>query len=542
MKYVLKISLITAILLLVFGSSLLAQKETPNNIVFKEDVVKDFWDYIDTMNQLSGTNSEIIQSFLKRYDETEMVILNSESDIVLYKNDPINAYKKGRDLTSQVLSDTLNYKKNMLESKSLQVEKSNSPHYWIWIVVVVLIIALMYFLKSRKKWATIIIPSDNLNNDKSNSSDDNDIVIRRKTTSVMKQQSLEDVINNENYLKIDCDDFCDDSAVKRMYIKNSCIKEIYNRYAEDLRNPDNPKEDGCMVLGRWVHNQESDEYYVSLEQVVFPGDDAVLSEYELNFGAKIKLNIITQLRKLRQETQLQYDLTCWVHSHPGIGVFFSNTDHSLHMLHKHPTHPKFLTAIVVDILTPQQELGIFTFKHDMTINSKAELKKTYSLEDWYKWAVESSKNAYKAEDHFDTLKEVNTHIDSCHDIHLSNGAIIDMGMLATEHHEGFIGFVQGFTTLAQNNTEYIATKVSVSEEHSEHDVIGSFIIVTHCSIPSVRKALGSQLNNIGFVLVYSTADGLLTSIPVVNNDLCNDQNFYGEQRLEDLKIWTRRKR
>ena len=83
------------------------------------------------------------------------------------------------------------------------------------------------------------------------------------------------MIDNKAYLKIECADFCNDSAVRRMYIKNTCIKDIYNMYADDLRNPDNPKEDGCMVLGRWVHDDHTNEYYVSLEEIVRPGDDAV---------------------------------------------------------------------------------------------------------------------------------------------------------------------------------------------------------------------------------------------------------------------------
>ena len=68
------------------------------------------------------------------------------------------------------------------------------------------------------------------------------------------------------------------------------------------------------------------------------------------------------------KTNLQYDLACWVHSHPGLGVFFSNSDANVQMQLKHSTHPNFLTAIVVDILTPNQELGIFTFKPDSTIS------------------------------------------------------------------------------------------------------------------------------------------------------------------------------
>lgn len=215
------------------------------------------------------------------------------------------------------------------------------------------------------------------------------IVVRRKTATILKKQSLEDVMDNPAYLKVDAIDFCEESAVRRLYIKNTCIIDLYNMYASDLANPNNAKENGCMVLGRWVHDTESGEYYVSLEQLVMPGDDAVFKEYELNFGGKIKLSVLEQLRRLRRETNMQYDLTCWVHSHPGLSVFFSNSDLSVQMQLKHPTHPNFLTALVVDTLTPKEDVGIFTFRRDGNINSKNELTKMYSLKEWYAWAQKS---------------------------------------------------------------------------------------------------------------------------------------------------------
>ena len=371
---------------------------------------------------------------------------------------------------------------------------------------------------------------------------DGNIVVRRKTATILKKQSLEDVIDNPNYLQVDAVDFTYESAVRRMYIKNQCIIDIYNMYAEDLRNPDNPKEDGCMVLGRWVHDSESNEYYVSLEHVILPGDDAVFSEYELNFGGKIKLKVTEKLRKLRRETNLQYDLTCWVHSHPGLGVFFSNSDSKVQMQLKHPTHPNFLTAIVVDILTPNQEMGIFTFKPDSTLNAKSDLTRMYSLEELYKWAVESERNTFKPEDYFNTLAQAKAHSPECHGIQLSNGAIIDLGMLAIEQDSGLAGLIHGFNQREGHHNEVIANKVCKDKAVPDNELIGCFITGQHCSIPTVRKAIADYIDTIRFVLVYSASDGALTSIPVIDKELCTDVNYYGEQQLEDLKIWTRRKR
>ena len=313
-------------------------------------------------------------------------------------------------------------------------------------------------------------------------------------------------------------------------------------YAEDLRNPNNPKEDGCMVLGRWVYDNDTKDYAVSLEQVVFPGDDAVFAEYELNFGGKIQLKRTEKLRKLRKDTGLQYDLTCWVHSHPGLGVFFSNSDNNVQMQLKHPTHPNFLTAIVVDILTPQQEMGIFTFKRDSSINSKADIKKMYSLEELYKWAVESERSAFKAEDYYNTLANTRNHVKDCDGIELSNSAIIDMGMLMTEQQTGLAGLVHGFCKQEVLKTEYIARTISKNVAVPDNDLIGCFVVATHRSIPTIRKAIADYVGKVKFVLVYTTTDGLLTSIPVSGLDLCTDDSYYGEQQLEELKIWTRRRR
>lgn len=410
------------------------------------------------------------------------------------------------------------------------------------VLVLVVIIILVVKSKKKKQVGTGVNPSDNLNPINSNNNGTSDVIIRRKTSSVLHTQSLDDVVNDGNYLAINCTDFSNDTAVKTMYIKNSCIIDIYNRYAEDLRNPNNPKEDGCMVLGRWVHDEKLDEYAVSLEEVVLPGDDAVFAEYELDFGGKIKVKINERLRKLRRETNLQYDLTCWIHSHPGLGVFFSNTDCNLHLQHKHSSHPKFLTAIVIDILTPQQELGVFTFKHDMSINSKADLKQLYSLEEWYKWAVESKRNAVVYEEHYNTLERAKSHNNKCYNIQLSNSTIIDIDLIATSQNREGLYFVHGFSTEQADQTTIIAEKVDKNDTLIDNELIGCFMAVTHRSYPTIKKAVTGYLDKIKFVLVYSIADSTLTTIPVIGDDLCSDESFYGEQPLEELKTWTRRKR
>ena len=245
------------------------------------------------------------------------------------------------------------------------------------------------------------------------------------------------------------------------------------------------------------------------------------------------MRIFDRLQYLRKETDLQYDVTCWVHSHPNLGVFFSNSDCNVQMQLKHPSHPNFLTAIVVDILTPTQELGIFTFQKDSTINSKAELKRLYSLKEWYNWANGNGSN-------YNILADTKNHIVSCYDILLSNNAILDICELAVGSTDGIIRLIFGESRQnANGDMAFLADRLSEASSLPDNGLVGVFVADMYCSIPSVRKAVADYLDKIKFVLVYSSSNKKLSSIPIVNNDLC-DISYYGEQNLEDLIQWTRR--
>lgn len=521
-----------------FGFGAWAQIDVPRNedgAVEKDTILVRFEAYLESVPQLPDTTRDQLDTFVVNYllqifgTRDDIKIVGEESDW------PVEEVCC-RDMRTMV-------KNRVIQMAREEERKSDTRHLFLMIgigVVGLIVVILIIVLVSKRKKS--VNPISNPTTGKGTEGDGSNIVIRHTTSAVERKQNIDDVIGNDNYLEINCSDFVNDSAVHNVFVKASCIKAIYNMYADDLRNPENPKEDGCMVLGRWIQDKKSKEYFVTLEHVVLPGNDAVFTEYELNFGGKIKMEVREKLRKLRTETDMQYDLTCWVHSHPGLGVFFSNNDCSVQNLLKSTTHPNFLTALVVDILTPQQEMGLFTFKHDGSINSHNDMKRLFSLEEWYKWAVEQERNSFNPEDYRNGLESAKQHSDDCHSIALSNGAIIDMGRLAVERSGELVSTVYGYPIEHKGATEYVAIKVTDEEKVADCHPIGAFVMVTHCSIPSVKKAVAQQLGDIRFVLVYSTSDGLLTSIPVVDGNLCTNENYYGEQQLEDLKIWTRRKR
>lgn len=360
----------------------------------------DISEHIKCLHNWSDKQAYIDEHQLHDYLDNQRKILRDyqsraliDEFLLQYVDKGIEDEQSCRDSLIAILNDrtgicetNLNLLERELNAKE-EVSFFDSLNWPLVIIIIVILIGIIVmasiFAKKPKqpKPAPVVTPSQGEN--------PAGIVVRRKTATILKKQSLEDVIDNPAYLKVDAAEFCEESAVRRLYIKNACIIALYEMYASDLADPNHAKENGCMILGRWVHDAESNEYYVSLEQVVMPGDDAVFKEYELNFGGKIKLSVLEQLRKLRRETNMQYDLTCWVHSHPGLSVFFSNSDLSVQMQLKHPSHPNFLTAIVIDTLTPKEDVGIFTFRRDGNINSRNELKNMYSLKEWYAWAQKS---------------------------------------------------------------------------------------------------------------------------------------------------------
>lgn len=516
----------------------MTDKESREEYIRKHQLREYFNDKEVTISRMEDNQDSYIGNFITSNFSANELPDRLEYEIKL-RNILEEKIAERKDVLDKYRSEILEEDFSTVLTRRLFSGKSVVINVILGILVIGLLVLLIVLIirAARKEKCTVMQGKSTRQNANA------DIVVRRKTTSILKKQSLEDVLHNSAYLPIDCADFCPDSAVRRIYLKNTCIKDIYNLYAEDLRNPENPKEDGCMVLGRWVHDQENDEYYVSLEEIVKPCDDAVFKEYELNFGGKIKLKVAEKLRRLRRETNLQYDMTCWVHSHPGLGVFFSNADSNVQMQLKHPTHPKFLVAIVVDILTPNQDLGIFTFKHyDLSINSKADLQKMYSLEELHKWAVESDRTSFKHEDYRNIMQTASNRIDTHYGVELSNGAIIDMCQLQTVQENGLLAWAHGYICEKDGKTEYVLRDISQTKHIQDNELIGCYVNGSRCSIPTIKRMISNDFNNINFILFYSTADCILTSIPVVDGQVSVDESCYGEEKLEDLKIWTRRKR
>lgn len=472
------------------------------------------------------------------------------------------------DTLQCVLNERLDYSQkdiNRLESaiRSAQAvpEKasdSNFPIIYVVVGLVVLLIIILVVVVLRKQSGKRPVHTVNTGNKPGKpgqpaapqgpAANPAGVVVRRRTATILKKQSIDDVVDSPDYFCIDCGEFTTDSAVRRVYLKNSCVRDIYNMYAEDLSKSSNPPENGCMAVGRWLFDEESDEYYVTLEDIVTPGDDAVLDEYEMNFGGKIMLKLDYKLRKLRKDTGLQYDLTCWIHSHPGLGVFFSAADNTVHEQLKSPFHPRFLTAIVCDILTDKLDFAIFTYRHDGTLNARPDISRNYSLKELNDWAVNSLAHAFDADNYRDVLESAFSHIDKCGTVQLQKDLVLDLCLMATTpKDDGPVGYVYGHGLRESEDgmMQYIIEKIvtqpitTAPEGQKVPTPIGLLIVGTHRSIPTIARIASEADPNVGFILFYSTTEGVLTTIPMEDGQPLIDEQYYGQKNLDELKQWIR---
>lgn len=549
------------------GSSLVAYNRINQDSFFGTEAVTYYIQTADSftkaLSQSDNKEQFILDNDIKKFlIDSETELKSKKDEITSIAEDAVVASKipnSEQSSTLKLLIETLNsrYYQRQSAYDVLRKEVDSVPiksevdhplketiinYSIIGVIVLALVIWIIIAMRKKKKKAKVKQQATQAQAHQDSDPNNSAIVVRRRTTSILKKQSIDDVINNPEYMLINSSDFTPDSAVRNIYIKNICIKEVYNLYAEDLRNSNNPKEDGCMVLGRWVHNEDNNTYDISLETVVFPGDDAVFKEYELNFGGKIKLRIAEKLRKLRRETNLQYDLVCWIHSHPGLGVFFSNSDDNVQMQLRHSQHPYFLIAFVVDILTSDQEMGIFTFRKDGTMNSKGDLTKMYSLENMYKWALESDKASFNPDNYHNILASSKMQSPTCKGIELNNNSIIDLAQIVIEPTTGIVGWAVGTNVDTNEGKEFVVSSIVKADEKPSTGVIGVLLNVSHMSLPTIQRLIVNENVNPSFVLVYSSRQNTLTSIPVINGELLTDEHFYGEETIDDLKIWTRRKR
>ena len=214
--------------------------------------------------------------------------------------------------------------------------------------------------------------------------EDDDIEVKTFTVNMFNIKERAGI----DYLEINMSDIVNDSTIRNIYLSRGAIVNIYQFFTDFLKYNSRTNETGCFLVGRWEFVPDSNQqlYDISIEKLVEPGDDAIYSEYNLNFGAKIGITLNFVIDNLCEKTGYEYVHTAWMHTHPGFGLFLSNQDLSVQSQLAYSQHAGRLLAIVLDSNTPDLNMAFFTPQKNGNMNNDKNLKKTLSLEEFYKWA------------------------------------------------------------------------------------------------------------------------------------------------------------
>lgn len=234
-----------------------------------------------------------------------------------------------------------------------------------------------------------------------------------------------------DYYEINMSEIWDDTMVKLVYFNTKLINKIYDFFSKSLSSQNEVYETGGYIIGSWDHNQtEPAKYDVSLEDFIEPGDDAIHSEYELNFGAKIGIRLESTINNYKEKLGKNYIMTAWIHSHPGLKIFLSNHDVSVHDALSVKSHKSRLIALVVDTKTEQFDMGIFSYKSNGAINTIDKAKKLIKLDELRIWTLKAKMPIL---DSYFRINVSETNPQSAlSNIYLSNESIINLDLIINQ--------------------------------------------------------------------------------------------------------------
>lgn len=400
--------------------------------------------------------------------------------------------------------------------------------YIIGSAALLLLIGIFFFVVKRRRNRPVVKPETN----------DPNVLNMINDESIVYEKGLQHVYNHLNeYLAFDMDMVFTDTAVNKVYFSAALIKKLYDFFNNSLEDGGRTNETGCFILGCWDHEQGNpNRYNISLEYMVEPGDDADFGEYSLNFGKKIGINTASIINTLATKSKRDYVLTCWMHSHPGLGLFLSNQDLIVQRQLTYPDHPKRLIAIVIDTNTPEFKVGFFTAKADGKMNNQEEVKRWFSFEEIYRQSREMNRNGYQANDLLEEFKANPDYFnlalngEGLHHIGFAGHAINQVDNALFSNVKGVIGYLFG-----EEENGYIQVGCCLPYENDEKR--GCLINDDDLTEASLQK-YASELNGCQFLVSCKTDNEL----DIWTRNSSGSFAKTGSTTMTQMKEWIRRKR
>lgn len=194
----------------------------------------------------------------------------------------------------------------------------------------------------------------------------------------LTSEEFKKVLSDGKYAFLDLTELWPDTAIKELYVSNECIKELGKFLKEENLDKVVAEMEGAIPeVGGFLmgYHQLNEEGFIRVTM-----DEFVPFVPEYHDVFKIEIGTATLVQELgdAQDTHPDKDVIGWFHTHPGHGLFLSNSDLSV----QRHFPQKFQIAMEIDSLTNTLDTAFFTRKFDGSINNVEHRKKGAS---WFSW-------------------------------------------------------------------------------------------------------------------------------------------------------------
>ena len=388
------------------------------------------------------------------------------------------------------------------------------------------------------------------------------ITITQTQNSLVKGKGLFSVRQKSgiDFLELDMSREWNDSAVAKIYFQRDCIIKTYRFFEDSIHDVDTEttaNETGGYLIGRWdFNNDDPDKYDVSLEDFIEPGDDASFSRYQLNFGAKIGVKLQKSLENCRQKENLDFVMTAWFHSHPGLKIFLSDFDLTVQEDFSRKENKHRMVALVIDPYTDNFDTGIFTYKAGGEMNNAKDSKQFFSLENMYQWAI-SPVNTNNHDNYFTTSVNQLYPDSIVNKVFFSNPCILEIKRHIEDNSAApgineittFIGGYKFFSDHASYDIvceNLVSSTIEETSEKAENRKITGCLIATSGINPDISQIINKPEiidNQILMIILYNYDDNTLMIISRNREKVFNKvPEVGGRIAFTDMVTWTRKRK
>jgi len=356
------------------------------------------------------------------------------------------------------------------------------------------------------------------------------------------------------YFEVDVQSFINDTVVRKVYFSREFAKKAYWYFEDKMQQVDNIDdlyEFGGYIIGKWdTSPYDQNQYDLSLEHFIEPGDDAKFTKFNIDFGYDISFRMESMLIDLANNDQNEQVFVGWLHSHPGHNVFLSNYDIDVQEKFRNQYHPNRHIALVLEPTTELWDMGLFTFKQDGRMNNKEEVHRFLSFDEIYNWAKGDYKHPVSGK-HF-TLDITNSSHSETKTVSLDKSVILDIKKfiereLSADKSSQKSFYLSGLKsgTGSMKSSFFIVdmTEINPMIKTKENKNFGLFAAVTS---PNPIEELQNKYqviiktSNLSFIITFNGRTDSFLLIPVTTEGAIDSKENWVEFSMNDIIPFLRK--